>query len=275
MRNYSRKYFLLKQLLTGILFLFLLSSCFQDVIDIDFSEIDSQLVVEGKITNEYKQHEVFLHFTTRYENRNEMPPAVGAIVTITDNEGGIINLDEITPGKYQTPLVEGIPGRTYTLNINHNGEKFTSVSKMPEPILLDSIILNHHPRWDGYEAGYIFRDRPGVTDLCRIEVHTNDSGMREIILYNGRYFEGERIVNENIGGIFYSGDFLNIDVYTIDQRVFDIYFRIANYKSETNVDDIDVNDLLNVSSYNMSNISNNAIGLFSAEAVNKNTVYLR
>jgi len=120
-----------------LLFLFiinlLLFSCEDPVIwDLQYEELDL-IVVEGKITNETKEHEVRL---TRplYEMNGSPEPVTGARVEI--NDGAEIHLlaeDPEQPGIYRTDsLFAAVPGQYYQLRIGYESKRITAVTGMVE-----------------------------------------------------------------------------------------------------------------------------------------------
>jgi hypothetical protein len=73
-----------------------------------------QLVVDGIITNEFKQHQITISHTSAL-NAQEFIPEQGANVSVADNAGLNIPLTETSPGVYMTPPFAGAIGNKYTL----------------------------------------------------------------------------------------------------------------------------------------------------------------
>ena len=211
----------------------LLGGCFQDVLDIDFSEIDNQIVIEGKITNELANHKVKISYSSSYSDPYEYPPVTGADVTVTDNEGELITFEETEPGTYKSILMQGVPGRTYTLNVTYQNNRYEAVSYMPEPVVLDSgeyVLFSDMRR---YNFKYYFSDKTGATEFCMFEVYMNDYYREnESFLYNGKYYEGENIVNEDIYGSNLLNDIIRIEVYSMDETSFNIYTNMRTREDE-------------------------------------------
>src|SRR5258708_5445916 len=65
-----------------------------------------QLVVDGFITNEYKQHQVTISHTSAI-NVQKFIPEEGAKVSVSDHTGFTIPLTETSPGIYVTPSLAG------------------------------------------------------------------------------------------------------------------------------------------------------------------------
>lgn len=109
--------------------LFLLSC--QERVDWELEmENELRLVVEGKITNERKQHEVKLTLPI-YEINGEERPVTNAEVYISDGDS-VVQLEhqDDQPGVYLTPVVQGVVNRTYYLRILVRGFEFSSAAQM-------------------------------------------------------------------------------------------------------------------------------------------------
>jgi hypothetical protein len=133
------------------------SSC-EKVIDVDLEEGESQLVVDGFITFYYdsvalisgiENQVIKLRKTAPYFNNAPAPPALGAIVKVTDALGRTFDFkDDNNDGDYtytgpfllsftNPPL--GFPGNFYQLDIKYNNEEYTSQAYMDSVPRIDSL----------------------------------------------------------------------------------------------------------------------------------------
>ena len=112
-------------------------------IELEFESDRTYLVIDGFITNEFGPHEINVTTTAPFVNDDiSLPPRVrGALVTITDDLGNMETLSETPEGLYLTSSTfRGIPGRTYTLDVNMQDESYTSTPQtIPEPSIIDSV----------------------------------------------------------------------------------------------------------------------------------------
>ena len=251
--------------------LMFVGGCYQDVIDVDFSEIVNQVVIEGMITNELTNHTVKISMTSSYSDPYDYPAVTGAEVTVSDNEGNVIIFEESESGIYKSPMMQGVPGRTYTLNVVYDNDTFTAVSYMPQPLKLDSSRFVPSDDYGNYNFKYCFSDDEEVTEQCRFEVYMNDYYLRdESFLYNGKYYEGKSTAKDDIYGSSLYSDVIHIDIYSMDETGFNIYSNMRERdESVIEEDEINVGAFFNVTDFNISNISSGAIGFFSAESVTK------
>lgn len=90
------------------------------------------IVVEGGITDEPKAHSVTLSYPVT--DLNGIPePISGAVVSISDGSTTLmLNESDSLKGTYVTDAnVAGIAGRTYALNIDINDKSYTAIDYMP------------------------------------------------------------------------------------------------------------------------------------------------
>ena len=161
-----------------------LSSC-ENVIDPELQKVDAQLVVEAWLTNKPGDQVINLMRTQPYFD-NSLPPGVaGAIVTVQDSEGEVMQFieDKNKKGIYRwSPLVPGGKfgeiGRGYKLTVTLGGETFESVSYMGRVPVLDSISFKFegsnvfYPK-NSYTAEFWAKDILGMGDTYWIRTYKN------------------------------------------------------------------------------------------------------
>ena len=102
-------------LIISILLIFF-TSC-EKVIYVDLNSVNPKLVVEGNITDQPGPYIIRLSNTVNYYDPNAFPAVKGATITVSDNAGNSEILKETSPGVYETSSLQGVSGRTYTMNI--------------------------------------------------------------------------------------------------------------------------------------------------------------
>ena len=180
-------------------------------------------------------------------------------------------LNETEPGVYISSSLRGVPGRTYSMEANVNGKVYTAVSKMPVPLELDSIVYN--PIYYPVPISLYFTDHIGMQDFCRFKIYKNQQYLEdEKILYNDNYTDGEVIKIDNIEELFYRNDNVRIELITIDKNIYDFYSVFINYEEPEDAEE----SIIDMASANpKSNISNNALGYFSAQTVRNYSITIR
>lgn len=115
---------------------------------------ESALVIDATITNEMKQHELFLSRTYRFEQ--EGPNAErNANVKIVDGAGNEFAFQETSPGTYVSEVAfSAVAGTDYQLMVTAgNGRSYTSeISKLPAFTQIDDLYAERLVNDDGVEG---------------------------------------------------------------------------------------------------------------------------
>ncbi len=124
---------------------FLMGSC-QDVIELNLNSSSPQIIIEGLVSNNNSTTTIQITKTTDYFNPTIPPPVSGAVVTINDGTT-TDTLRERAAGIYVSSNIRGTSGKTYTLKVVAEGKTYTSSSKMPPLVTLDSISFRPNNRF--------------------------------------------------------------------------------------------------------------------------------
>ncbi len=172
-----------------ILSLFMMSC--EDVIQLDVPKTDPYLVVDGSITNLAGEQVIRLTKSQDLLSLATVEGVKNATVKVTDDLGKIYEFKDLkNTGKYVwTPTkpteIMGAIGRTYTLEINAEGENYKAVSKLNRVPKIDSIVYkldDANVRQQGagkpdkgYDANFYATDIKGVGDCYRVKIYKNDT----------------------------------------------------------------------------------------------------
>lgn len=107
-----------------------------DPVTLQVTDEEGILVVDGLITNEPGPYQVKLSMSGRLDQFGGAAVAQAEVV-ISDDQGKLERLAEISPGLYQTDPsgIQGTVGRSYTLTILlPNGEKYISLPELLQPV---------------------------------------------------------------------------------------------------------------------------------------------
>src|SRR5688500_4405377 len=96
-------------------------SC-EKTVDLKYKGNQSKIVIEGDITNETGPYFVKITKSINLSNTGNYPTIDNAVVTISDNAGNSETLSPQGNGVYRTNAIAGVPGRTYTLTVNAEGQ---------------------------------------------------------------------------------------------------------------------------------------------------------
>lgn len=262
------------RIIIPFLLFFIFTSC-EKVIEIDLNSASPKIVIEATINNNPGPYKVLLTKTTDYFNPQDYPLISGAEVVISDNLGNTEKLIEKSAGNYETSTLEGVPGRAYTLNVNINGESFTSTSEMPKITMIDSVtytqmpFMNPHSQSNvpQYRISCYFKDSIGVNEFFRIIAYKNKEKIRQFYLLDDKISDGNQLGYGGIRGDIFLGDTIDIELIKIDQKVYEFYTTLANIiLSGEGMRDNGTPANPNT------NISNGALGYFGALAIDKKTI---
>lgn len=260
-----------------IWFIVTLISC-EKVIDVDLNTAPPRLVIEGTITNQAGPYTVQLSKTTDYTGPNEFAHVSGAIVTISDQTGATDTLKELSGGRYQGTKLKGQSGHTYQLRVMTEGDVYTASSVMPVAVSIDTLIQGEKKGSDGTKVAIQtwFHDPSGTEDYYRFSFSVNGVLSESIFpfdagLYDGtdvRYDLAREDEEEEEQGLppIKAGDTVEVTLYHIDQPVYN-YFYILQQNAGNGPPTAPGNPI--------SNISNGALGYFSAHTVVKRIILIK
>ncbi|HIO72215.1 MAG TPA: DUF4249 domain-containing protein [Flavobacteriales bacterium] len=266
-----------------MIFVFLAATLFmacQKVIEIDLNSAEPQVVVEGFVDDGPGPQEIKLTYTANYFDVNEFNSVQGAIVSISDGTGFTEQLTETSKGVYISSSLQGIPGRTYTLDILANGKDFTSSSTMPEHATIDSTNYDYFPKTaftvEGNYVTFYFKEITGkghnylfvIYQNGEIPEMTNQAGEGPFFVFEDEFFNELNFDFQFYPYPTFPGDTIVIELVSLDHEGFMFYNTL--------------NATLNSASGGFSelpqnpvtNMSDGAIGYFGAVAISRDTIII-
>ncbi len=242
------------------------------VINIDLNSADPKVVIEGVVTGLSSKQTVTITKTVNFNDSNTMPAVSSALVTISDNTGQLDTLKETSSGVYTTENIAGVYGRTYILTVIAEGKTFTAQSTMPFPVNLDSLYISTNQLLGGitYSPSIRFYEPAGKGGRYRF-----------IRYYNGKKEKGTTVISdEGVDGIIIErpitsprdngtelkvGDLVEVDFLCTDDAVYTYFNSLQqNTSGDSAAPDNPV-----------SNISNGALGYFSAHTVQRKSTIIK
>lgn len=181
-----------------------LASC-TERIDIELDSTYKRLVVEGHITTDTMVHWVRLTRSKDYYSSNPVAAVSNANVILSDGlETITLQENQQSPGYYETPAdFYGIPGRTYTVEINLEEEvgeykNYSAACDLQPVTEIDSIQVVYNEDWEVFEVK-IYAWEPPSTDFYTFQILRNGKLMTDTIdeffisddrFFNGNYTNG-------------------------------------------------------------------------------------
>jgi len=251
-------------LLLSIFFLGFFTSC-EKVIELDLNTSSSQMVIEGNIYDEPGPYTVKISRSVNIDEPSVYPAVKGATVTISDNAGNTQVLAEKDSGVYQTSTLQGVPGRTYTLSVEVDGQIYTAISTMPDGVNIDTLYTVDSGYSGLYQVCVDLTDPANTTNYYRLVDFVNGKRLSTIIVANDELSKGKKIN----GTLMYSEDDMKSgDTYTlwlesIDKGVYN-YFNTASTNGQDSASPSNPD----------TNISNGALGYFNACSVRKKSIVI-
>ena len=113
--------------LIPLISLILLVSCEKEI-EVDYHQVDPLYVVEASVSN--NGTEVRVSRTNAMDDNNGISDISNATVTISSEDGQQWNIPYSRNGFYRSSSLKGEAGTTYTIEVELDGQHFTSTSTM-------------------------------------------------------------------------------------------------------------------------------------------------
>ena len=260
--------------LTGlaVLAVLVMGSC-QKVIKVDLNTANSQLVIEGYVTDQPLVDTVIITRTGSYFTPGNYPRVNGATVVVSDNAGVVDTFAQVDSGTYVTRHLTGVPGRTYTLKTFLAGKEYDAVSTMPPPVDIDSVqiyLVGNAPD-TGYHVRCFFMDPPATGNYYMLQAYYNgvlQDSANNITLDEDKYTNG---LPQNIRlRVPYppTGDSVKVNLMSIDYNTYNYFSVIKSITSAGNPVSTAVPQ------NPPTNILGGALGYFSAYSLRSHTSYI-
>lgn len=233
------------------------------VISVNLNDANANIVIEGVVDDNPGPYQVKISQTVNFSEPNVFPPVVGATVTITDSTTGITdNLIETSPGMYTTQnLLQGQSGHTYQLNVSANGKIYAASSTMPSLVALDSLTFYSNAAFGTERTNAVanFQDPAGIANYYTFTEYVNGRQIDQTFNFSDRLSDGRYLSLQLFNDSTYieAGASVQVEMHCVDQGVWTYFNTLGQARG---------NNSQSVSPSNpISNISNNALGYFSAQ----------
>ena len=250
----------------SILLMVLLVSACKKVIDVDLKSTAPQIVIEGNITDASGPYLVKLSKTVDFSASNVYPPVTNASVYITDSTvGRTEKLFQADSGMYYTSSIIGVSHHTYGLKVSINGQTYTASSTMPARVPLDSVTFAQNLGFNNQQeinAVVNFQDPLGLGNYYQFTEYVNSRQIPNIFVFEDRLSDGRYIQDPlfNDSSYLQRGDTLILTMACIDKNIYNYFFTLMNVSGNNNFQSV-------TPANPVSNISNGALGYFSAHTI--------
>jgi hypothetical protein len=245
------------------------------IVNINLNASAPRLIVEGSISDQPASCSVKLSKSVNYNEPNTFPAVTGASVLISDDNGNNATLIENRPGSYSAPAFNGVPGMTYTLTVTSEGKTYTAVSRMPDPVAIDTISQDSLTMGfgRGTKVKFIriqYHDPKGIENNYRFVEKINSTLSNSIYVDNDILRDGNIITQEIVhtDPSLLKGDSVVIFLYTIDKPVFNYFEQLRQITQG-------FGGQTATPANPVSNLTNGALGYFSANALRSKSIVIK
>ena len=250
------------KIITSLVFIIVFSSC-QKVITLNLNSTMSRYVITGNITNQAAPYTVSITKTVDVNQDNIFPGVTGAKVVITDATAGIVDtLKDMGAGVYQTNLINGVSGHTYQLYINAASNIFVASSTMPDAVTLDSLYTQMSPFGRSLQVVPVYTDPTKKGNYYHFTEYVNGVAGSDLNARSDQLINGQKMTSPIRTSKIESGDNVLVSMECIDSFVYNYYFTLSQTENQNSATPANP----------VSNISNGALGYFSAHTVSTKDV---
>lgn len=247
----------------------MLASACQKVIDLKLDNAAPQLVIEGNLTDEDGPQIVTISKSVSFSATNTFPPVSGAIVTISDSTGVENILTETSPGTYVIVPFKGYYGRTYKLTVKVNGVTYMASSTMPQAVQLDSLTAKEDDFGKKNLRTIVvnYQDPPKVPNQYRFVLTINKKQVNAVFANDDSFTDGRYVKEElfQTGTDIQHGDTARVEMQCIDKNIYKYWYSLSQQQNNGPGGGI-------TPSNPPSNLSNGALGYFSAHTVSNSAI---
>lgn len=265
----------MKKIFLILISLFLMVSCEREI-DLNLEDQSGRIVIEGNITDQIGPYKVRITKSVAFTQANQYPPIENAEVTISDNSGQTETLQHTGNGIYQATNLQGQSGKTYTLNIKAEGKDYISKSVMPEAVEFQGLAQDSFmvAGETSYTLLPLFVDPPTLGNRYLFTYFVNDNPKKYFAEFSDNVNNGlpnQRpliLPNDDEDGDVKvkPGDKITVEMHCIDDPVYIFYSALLQLSGGGGGGVTPTNP--------PSNISNGALGYFSAHTVRVKTIVI-
>ena len=262
----------MKNIISIILIALFFTSC-EKTVDLKYKSNTSKIIIEGNITNEPAPYFVKITKSVSLTATGSYPTIDNAVVAISDNAGNTETLTPLGNGMYRTNTITGVIGRTYTLTVNAESQTYTAQSTMPLQVPFDSIKVEQTTFGGDVEYNIIpiYTDPIAKGNNYRFELTVNNKLINQHLVQNDDVKNGVtntvRLEIDDNTLKLKAGDSLTLKMQCVDKNVALYYTTLALMGDSGPGGGTTPNNP-------QTNISNGALGIFSAHTVQVKTKVL-
>ncbi|WP_411768898.1 DUF4249 domain-containing protein [Winogradskyella sp. A3E31] len=227
----------MKKAIVLIIISLLVTNC-EDPIDVDLNTSEPRLVIDASI-NWFKgttgnEQSIKLSLTAPFFD-NDIPPANGATVVVSDTNGNEYNFfEEGVSGIYRNTTFIPEIDMTYTLTINYNNEIYVASETLKSVVPIDFIEQKDDGGFSGedIELKAFYTDPVGEENYYFFEFISDIPVIPTLEVYEDRFTNGNQIFGFYTEEDLESGDEVTIRNYGVSERFYEFMFILLQQGSE-------------------------------------------
>ena len=247
----------------------------EEVIEVDLNEVNPALVIEASLTRSPDLSFVKITKTSNYFGESSETNTVSnALVSIENESGNLFILKEVEKGIYKSRDIYPQEGLTCKLTVEVEGKRHESYSTLKPAVRIDSIAYFYDPGFAFIDPGYYislyFSDPPDETNYYRIKMYKNGvykNRLDNFIILDDKYINGYIMQFDLRARTYEIGQEAKVELISLDKGAYEYYNTFQEL--------ISVNPGSAAPANPASNISNGALGYFSAWSSDSKTVIIQ
>lgn len=250
----------------------LIWSC-EDVIDVELENSEPRLVIDASLNwikgTTGNVQSIQLSLTAPFFS-DEMTPATGAEVRVSDENRTYRFAEEGDTGIYRTERFQPQLNAVYTLNIEYNGEVYTATTVLKPVVPIDYIEQKNDGGFSGdeIEIKAFYHDPIETKDYYLFEFVFFDNNKISLEVYDDEFTNGNEIFAFFSDDTLNPGDEITIRNYGITQRTFEYFSLLLQQTDDETGDPFQTQPAtLRGNCVNQTNPDNFPLGYFKASEV--------
>ena len=263
----------------------------QEIIDVDLTQSEKKLVIEGRLVNERSFQKIKISESLNYYDTAGLSPFKDAEVVLLDDDNNLITQfnykSEDSAYTTSTPVALQV-GQEYTLQIEAKGERLEANGTILENATLDSLYYLSDKELESigqpsFGEGYFLfvngsLNNEGI-EYFKLDVTVNDT------LQNSRGdFSNSVLTSEFFGkefqalpvpGLFEEEDSVSLELYTLNEDVYQYYVEFINllFNDGGVFSPPPVNPTTNIK--NLTDPENEPLGFIQFSAVQRKSIVIK
>ncbi|NMH89479.1 DUF4249 domain-containing protein [Flavivirga algicola] len=217
----------MKKIIYILLICFLCTSC-EDVINLDLETAEPRLVIDASLNwikgTDGKTQFIRLSLTAPYYGNN-IPPASGAIVRVTDQNNNTFNFIEEgeNTGMYKNDTFIPVINNIYSLTIIYNNEIYTATETLMPVVPIDFVEQKDNGGFSGDETEIkaYYTDPANIENYYLFEFVIINTNALNLEVYDDEFTDGNQIFGFYSKDNLIAGDQLTIRNSGISKRAFE------------------------------------------------------